>query len=56
MSGIGLLQPDVCEVQLSHDHVQPHQHVQGDHPKVLGHLEVQMVDHVKILKVIAALS
>ena len=34
MSGIGLLQPDVCEVQLARDHVQPHQHVQGDHPDV----------------------
>ena len=54
MSRISLLQPDVCEVQLAHDHVQPHQHVQGDHPEVLGRLEVQMVDHVKILEVIAA--
>ena len=36
MSGIGLLQPDVCEVQLAHDHVQPHHHVQLHHLEVLG--------------------
>ena len=42
MSGIGLLQPDVCEVQLAHDHVQPHQHVQLHHLEVLGHPEAQI--------------
>ena len=42
-------------VSLAHDHVQPHQHIQDHHPEVLGRLEVQMVDHVEILSVIAAL-
>ena len=48
MSGIGLLQPDMCEVQLAHDHVQTHQyvqlhqHVQLHHLKVLGHPEAQI--------------
>ena len=37
MSGIGLLQPDVCEVQLAHEHVQLH------HLEVLGHPEVQIL-------------
>ena len=49
MSGIGLLQPDVCEVQLAHDHVQPHQHVQLHHPEVLGRLQVQIQVQVLIL-------
>ena len=42
MSGIGLLQPDVCEVQLVNDHVQPHQHVQLHHLEVVGHPEAQI--------------
>ena len=42
MSGIGLLRPDVCEVQLAHDHVQPRQHVQLHHPEVLKRLQVQI--------------
>ena len=49
MSGIGLLQPDVCEVQLAHDHVQPHQNVQLHHPEVLGRLQVQIQVQVLIL-------
>ena len=42
MSRIGLLQPDVCEVQLAHDHSQPHQHVQLHQNEVLGRPEVQI--------------
>ena len=42
-------------VKLANDHDQPHQHVQDHHPEVLGRLELQMVDHIKILSVIAAL-
>ena len=43
MSEIGLLQPDECEVQLAHDRVQPHQHVQRPKPGPGGSLQ----DHVK---------
>ena len=42
MSGIGLPQPDVCEVQLAHDHVQPHQHVQLHNLEVLEHPEAKI--------------
>ena len=42
MSGIGLLQPDVCEVQLAHDHVKPHKHVKLHHLEVLGHPEAKI--------------
>ena len=46
MSGIGLPQPNVCEVQLAHDHVQPHQHVQLHHHEVLGRPKVQ-IQHIR---------
>ena len=44
MSKIGVLQPDECEVQLVHDHVQPHQHVQLHHLEVLGSPKAQIFD------------
>ena len=44
MSAIGLFQPDVCEVQLVHDHVQPQQQVQLYHLDVLGSPEAQIFD------------
>ena len=49
MSGIGLLRPDVCEVQLAHDHVQPRLHVQLHHPEALKRLQVQIQVQVLIL-------
>ena len=42
MSGIGLLQLDVCEVQLAHGIGQSHQHVQLHHHEVLGRPKVQI--------------
>ena len=42
MSGIGLLQPDQCEVQLAYDHFQPQKHVQLHHHEVLGHPEAKI--------------
>ena len=46
MSGIGLLQPDVCEVQLAHGIGQAHQHVQLHQNEVLGRPKVEYIDRV----------
>ena len=42
MYGIGLLQPDACEVQLAHGIGQAHQRVQLHQNEVLGRPEVQI--------------